>query len=183
MVSALGAMNGMIFAGARVFAVFGADHRLFAWLSRRNAQLGAPWAAIVAQSAVTLAMIFAVGTAAGRDTIDAAFGAIGAPTVPWDAFYGGFETLLAATAPVFWALFLAVGVALMVLRWRHPQRERPFAVPLYPLPPLVFCATCLFMLHSSLLYARWLALLGAAPVAAGLILYAVAPRRGAGQPR
>jgi amino acid transporter len=61
----------------------------------------------------------------------------------------------------------------MVLRRKHPDRERPFSVPLYPLPPLVFCATCGFMLYSSLVYARSLALLGAAPVGLGLLLYAV----------
>jgi amino acid transporter len=77
---------------------------------------------------------------------------------------------------VFWLLFLAVGVALVVLRWRHPLRERPFSVPWYPLPPLVFCATCLYMLYSSLAYAGSLALFGAAPVAAGLVIYALQPR-------
>jgi basic amino acid/polyamine antiporter, APA family len=177
MISALGAMNGMIFAGARVFAVFGADFRLFAWLNRRSSATGAPVAAIAAQAVVTLAMIFAVGTPAGQRTIDRTFTAVGAPAVPWATYFGGFETLLAATAPVFWTLFFAVGVALIVLRWRHPDRERPFSVPLYPLPPLVFCATCLFMLYSSLDYAKWLTLLGAAPVAAGMLIYFVAHRR------
>jgi amino acid transporter len=179
MISALGAINGMIFAGSRVFAVFGADHRLFAWLNRRSRTTRAPVAAIAAQAAITLAMIFGVGTPTGQRAIDAAFTSIGAPPVPWDEYFGGFETLLAATAPVFWTLFFAVGVALVVLRWRHHQRERPFSVPLYPLPPLVFCATCLFMLYSSLDYAKWLTLLGAAPVAVGMLIYFVALRRDA----
>ncbi len=170
MISALGAINGMIFAGSRVFAVFGADHRLFGWLGR-DPREGAPVAAIAAQAAVTLAMVFGVGTEGGRGAIDAALRAVGAPVLPWDQYYGGFETLLAATAPVFWTLFLAVGVGLMVLRWRNPGRERPFSVPWYPLPPLGFCATCAFMLYSSLDYARELALLGVAPVAVGLIIY------------
>ena len=178
MISALGAINGMIFAGSRVFAVFGEDHRLVAWLGAGYSRRGAPRAAIAAQSAVTLGMIFGVGTDGGRDAIDAAFRAIGAPAIPWDDYHGGFETLLAATAPVFWTLFLAVGVALMVLRWRNPARERPFSVPFYPLPPLVFCATCLFMLYASLEYARWLALLGAAPVAVGAVIYLAGRRRG-----
>ncbi len=175
MISALGAINGMIFTGSRVFAVFGADHHLFGWLNRGGPQ-AAPWAAIAAQSAVTLAMVFGVGTERGRGAIDAAFQAVGAPAMPWDKYYGGFETLLAATAPVFWALFLAVGIGLMVLRRRNPQRDRPFSVPWYPLPPLVFCATCLFMLYSSLNYARGLALLGAMPVLAGLLIYATTRR-------
>jgi amino acid transporter len=176
MISALGAINGMIFAGSRVFAAFGTDHRLFAWLGRRVDADRTPLAAIAAQAGVSLAMIFAVGTQRGQATIDAAFTTIGAPAVPWETYFGGFDTLLAATAPVFWALFLAVGVGLMVLRRKHPQRPRPFSVPLYPLPPLVFCGTCLFMLYSSLDYAKWLALLGAAPVAVGMLLYLVTRR-------
>jgi amino acid transporter len=178
MISALGAINGMIFAGSRVFAAFGTDHRLFAWLGRRVDADRTPLAAIAAQAGVSLAMIFAVGTQRGQSAIDAAFTTFGAPAVPWETYFGGFDTLLAATAPVFWALFLAVGVGLMVLRWKHPQRPRPFSVPLYPLPPLVFCGTCLFMLYSSLDYAKWLALLGAAPVAVGMIIYVLARWRG-----
>lgn len=184
MISALGAINGMIFTGSRVFAAFGADHRLFHWLSRRDGGAGASWAAVVAQAGVTLAMIFGVGAESGRQAIDVAFTALRLQTIPWADYFGGFETLLAATAPVFWTLFLAVGIGLIVLRWKHPERERPFAVPLYPLPPLVFCATCGFMLYSSLVYAKWLAVLGIAPIVIGIVLYGVsrlggrAPARG-----
>lgn len=172
MISALGAINGMIFTGSRMFAAFGGDHAAFRWLDHGRLR-GAPWAAIAAQAAVTLTMIFGVGTERGRRAIDAIFALAGAPGLPWERYDGGFETLLAATAPVFWALFLAVGAGLIVLRRRNPHRERPFSVPLYPLPPLVFCATCLFMLQSSLQYAQGLALLGVAPVAVGLALYAL----------
>jgi amino acid transporter len=176
MISALGAINGMIFAGSRVFAAFGADHRLFRWMGR-DPRESRPWGAIFAQSAVTMAMIFGVGTQSGRSMIDEAFGAVGLPAIPWDEYYGGFDTLLAATAPVFWSLFLAVGIGLMVLRRKHPDRERPFSVPWYPLPPLVFCATCLFMLYHSVAYARGLAVLGVAPVMVGLGLYALSSKR------
>jgi basic amino acid/polyamine antiporter, APA family len=71
----------------------------------------------------------------------------------------------------------------MVLRRRNPGRERPFSVPWYPLPPLGFCATCAFMLYSSLDYARELALLGVAPVAVGLIIYLLTFGRSAPQTR
>jgi APA family basic amino acid/polyamine antiporter len=151
MISALGAINGMVLAGSRVYAVAGADHRALRWLSGWDQRKGVPRAALAAQAAVALAMVFAVGLRKGAS---------------------GFETLLAATAPVFWSFLFATGLSLIVLRLRDPERERPFAVPLFPLPPLVFCATCAFMLKSSLEYARWLALLGAAPVAVGFIIYA-----------
>jgi len=181
MISALGAINGMILSRSRVFASMGADHRIFAWLGGWDRRHDVPRRAIAAQAAATLAMVLGVGTQRGQQAIDAVLTPLGAGPIPWSQYFGGFETLLAAAAPVFWAFFLATGLAMMVLRWREPERERPFAVPLYPLPPLVFCATSLFMLYHSLLYARWLALLGVAPAALGLVLYAAA--RGPRPPR
>lgn len=47
---------------------------------------------------------------------------------------------------------LRAGVALFVLRVREPDAEQPFRVPLFPLLPLAFCATCAYMLWSSLPY-------------------------------
>ncbi|QDT71096.1 APC family permease [Lacipirellula limnantheis] len=159
MISALGAINGMVLVGSRVYAAAGADHRPLRWLSGWDAQRGAPRAALLAQAAVSLAMVFAVSLVDPSD---------------------GFGTLLAATAPVFWSFLMGTGASVIILRWRDPLRERPFAVPLYPLPPLIFCATCGYMLYSSLSYALskspWLPLMGIGPVAAGLAVYLLTPR-------
>ncbi|BBO30555.1 APC family permease [Lacipirellula parvula] len=159
MISALGAINGMVLVGSRVYAAAGADHRSLRWLSGWDAERGAPRAALIAQAVVALAMVFAVNRINPGD---------------------GFGTLLAATAPVFWSFLMGTGASVIVLRWRDPLRERPFAVPFYPLPPLVFCATCGYMLWSSLTYALsispWLPLMGAGPVAVGLVVYLATPR-------
>ena len=64
----------------------------------------------------------------------------------------GFETMVEFTAPVFWLFFLLTGVSLLVLRRREPEVARPFTVPLYPITPLVFCATCAYLLYASLAY-------------------------------
>lgn len=164
MISALGAINGMVLVGSRVYAAAGADHRPLYWLSGWDAERGAPRAALIAQAVVALAMVFAVNRINPGD---------------------GFGTLLAATAPVFWAFLMGTGTSVIVLRWRDPLRERPFAVPFYPLPPLIFCATCGYMLYSSLTYAlsisRWLPLMGVGPVALGLIVYVLTPRERASQ--
>jgi amino acid transporter len=176
MVSALGAINGMILAHSRIYATLAEDHRVFAWLgtwSRRRA----PVAAIVTQAVVALAMVFGVGTTAGRGSIDAALGALGVHGLPWEAYFGGFETLVAGSAPVFWAFFLLTGVSVFVLRLKDRGRERPFSVPYFPFPPLVFCATCAYMLYSSLAYAGWLALLGLLPLAVGVPLFLIDLRR------
>lgn len=177
MISALGAINGMILARSRVFAALGADHRALRWLGHWQPARGTPPAALAAQAVATLVMIFAVGTATGRRGIDAALQAVGASGVDWQRFGGGFDALVAAASPVFWAFFCATGLAVIVLRIRDPRREPSWRAPLFPLMPLVFCATCGFMLVSSAGYAGWLALAGASPLAAGLVLYAATGRR------
>jgi len=65
---------------------------------------------------------------------------------------GGFQTLLACTAPVFLGLLPVTGCPCR-LRQRDPGIERPFQVPLYPWLPLIFCVSCGYMLYSSLDYA------------------------------
>jgi len=57
------------------------------------------------------------------------------------------------TAPVFWTFLLLVGISLFVLRARDGDAERPFRVPLYPLTPIVFCASCAWLAYSSIMYA------------------------------
>jgi amino acid transporter len=64
---------------------------------------------------------------------------------------------------------LLVGVALVVLRRRHPDLQRPFKVPLYPWLPLGFIAVTGWMLWSSLVYTGLGALVGVAVLVCGLI--------------
>jgi amino acid transporter len=74
------------------------------------------------------------------------------------------------TAPVFWLFFLLTGISLFILRRRHPGQARPFSVPLYPLTPLVFCASSAWLLYSSVQYTGVGALVGMAVLAAGAVL-------------
>ena len=85
--------------------------------------------------------------------------------------------LVAGSAPVFWGFFFLGGLSVFVLRWTDSRAERRFSVPLYPLPPLLFCASSLFMLYSSVDYARWLTLIGVVPLVAGALLLPVVRRR------
>jgi len=171
MISALGAINGMIFAGSRVYATVGEDHRVFALLGRWNQKASVPAAAVMTQACIAISFVFAIGTTTGRAIIDRCLTAVGLATLPWQKFFGGFETLLAATAPVFWTFFLLTGLSVFVLRIKDGRRQRPFRIPLYPLPPIIFSATCIYMHWCSLDYASWLALLGVLPLLAGLPLY------------
>jgi amino acid transporter len=177
MISALGAINGMILTGSRIYAVMGTDHPIFAQLGKWNRTASAPAAALVAQGAIALLLILAVGTERGQQTLDRGLVSVGLNGLPWDDYFGGFETLVAGTAPVFWAFFLLTGISLFLLRIQDRDRPRPFRVPCFPLPAIAFCLMSSYMLYSSLAYAKWLSLLGILPLAVGVPLYLLSQRR------
>jgi amino acid transporter len=145
--------------GSRTHYAMGRDFPLFSPLGRWSARAGAPVNALLVQGAISLALV-GVGFITRR----------------------GFETMVEYTAPVFWFFFLLVGVSLLVLRRREPHVVRPFRVPLYPLTPLLFCASCAYLLYSSLAYTGAGALVGVAVLATGLVPLALMRWR-AGHPR
>ncbi len=136
MVSALGAINGLIFTGSRVYASLGAEHRVFSLLGKWNHTFGSPIYAIAIQALITLGMILQVGTETGRAWTDKALTSVGIPAIPWGRFFNdGFDTLFAGSASGILDLLLAHGpIRFRVVR----QRSRPRA-PIqadFPLVPL-----------------------------------------------
>jgi basic amino acid/polyamine antiporter, APA family len=182
MLSALGAVHGTIFTGSRLFAALGSDHRSFALLGRWHPRLGSPVWSLLTQAFLTTLLIVTVGTQTGRNSVDAVANAIGREVVPWNNFGGGFDTLLAATAPVFWTFFLLSGLSLFVFRIRQPDADRPFRTPLFPVVPLVFVGGCVYMVYSSINYAGSLALLALIPLAAGVPLFLLSSRQTSSTP-
>jgi basic amino acid/polyamine antiporter, APA family len=181
MISALGAINGMVFTGSRVYSALGADYSIFAWLGRWDRRLGSPVWSLAVQLAIILGMIWAVGSEAGRAGINWLFStwllsALGFEPLRWEG-HGGFETLLRCTAPAFWLFFLLTGLCVFILRERDRDIDRPFTTPLYPLLPLIFCDTCAYMLFSSTNYAGKLSLIAFAVLHLGLLFYWLSKRR------
>ena len=70
MVSALGAVNGLIFTGARVYATIGKDYPIFSWMSGWSRKQGAPVPALLTQGVLAMVLIFLVGTNEGRGAIN-----------------------------------------------------------------------------------------------------------------
>ncbi|HVF11190.1 MAG TPA: amino acid permease [Abditibacteriaceae bacterium] len=153
-VAALSTINGTMFTGARTNFALGRDFALFSFLGQWREKAGTPANALLVQGAVALALVL-LGTMTRQ----------------------GFSTMVDYTAPVFWFFFLLVGVALLVLRRREPNAERPFRVPLYPLTPLLFCIVCVYMLRSSVAYTGIGALVGVGVMLAGVPLLLWARRR------
>jgi len=173
MISALGGLNGLILAVSRVHATVGADHAMFSLLGRWSERTKTPVWSLLAQGVITVLMILGVGTESGRSTIDTTLQRASLSRIPWDRYYGGFDTLFAASAPIFWLFFLSTGVAYFVLRVVDRDRPRPFTAPWFPLCPLLFCGMCGFGLYSAVNYAGPLLPLIAIPFALGLPLFFV----------
>lgn len=149
-VAALSSMNATMITGARSNYALGRDVSLLPGLGTWDDRQATPKAAFLVQGLIALGLV--------------AFGTL---------TRGGFEAMVAYTAPVFWLILLGSGISLFVLRRREPAVAKPFRVPLYPLTPLVFCAIAAYMLHASVAYAGRGALLGIAVMLAGIPVLAV----------
>jgi basic amino acid/polyamine antiporter, APA family len=151
--SVLASSNATMIVGARSNYALGLDWPIVSFMGRWDRERDVPVAAFLVQGGITLAL---VGFAAREPS--------------------GVRTMVEFTAPVFWFFFLLTGIALFVLRRKYAHVTRPFSVPLYPLPPLIFVGTCAFLLWSSLTYAQSQHALQVAfgVMAAGLVAWLVA---------
>lgn len=131
-VSALGAINGMLFTGSRILFAVGNDYGVFQWLGRWSPRFDAPVRAFLAQAAMTLALIVALG---------------------WLA--NGFERLLIFTSPIYWSFALLVAISVFLLRRKTPDVPQPYRTLGYPsgVAPVLFILLCSFLLYSSTSYA------------------------------
>lgn len=157
-VAALTSANATAFTGARSAFALGRDFPRLVFLGRWQSEKGTPANALLVQGGAALLLV--------------GFGAFARD---------GFRLAVEYTAPAFWLFFLAVGLALFVLRRREPEIERPFRVPLYPVIPALFCLTSACLLYSSLAYTGTGALVGAVVVAAGALMLPFVDRRSAPQ--
>lgn len=130
MVSALGAINGMIFTTARIYSEFGVDHRIFKSMSHWSRRWKTPARALAVQGFICLVMIAAVWFAEGGDP---------------------FNVTVKLTVAVFWTFFCLTGVSLIVLRESDPDTPRPFRVPGYPILPIIFAGWCAYIVVKTIL--------------------------------
>ena len=146
-IAALTSASATAFTGGRSAFALGADFPRLHFLGTWRERGGTPANALLVQGGAALLLVGLGGFARS-----------------------GFRLAVEYTAPAFWFFFLAVSFALFVLRWRDPDRARPFRVPLYPVLPALFCLANLYLLWSSLAYTGIGALAGGAVLAAGAFL-------------
>ena len=146
-IATLTSINSTLIVGARSTYAAGRDWPVLRYLGAWSSRGSSPRHALVVQAVIAVALII--------------FGA---------SSRKGFETMVDYTTPVFYLFFLLSGLSLFILRARAPSVERPFRVPLYPVVPLLFCASCAYLLYSSLVYVNKGALVGVGVLVTGMIV-------------
>lgn len=153
-ISALGAVNGLIFTGARISYALGCDYPIFRQLGIWDRQRSTPLPALAVQGLIALCLVLG---------------------------FGSYMDAILYTATAVYAFYMATSLSVIVLRLRQPHLHRPYKVIGYPFTPLIFSGICGFLIYSSISHALTfkpisLIVLGIL-LAAGLVFYQVIARR------
>ncbi len=141
--SILGAMNGLILTGPRVYYAMGRDGTFFPSLGRTSPRFHTPVLAIVTQGVWASLLTLA----------------------------GSFQQLFTYVIFTAWIFYGLTVAAVIVLRIRRPDLERSFRVPLYPWLPILFLLAALGISVSTILHDPLHACLGLLMILAGVPLY------------
>lgn len=140
--SALGAINGLVFTGARISYALGESYPVMRPLGHWNGRTGTPVRALLIQGVLAIGLILALGSL--------------------------IDTLVYTAAAVY-VFYFATSAAVFVLRKKEPHAARPYKVSGFPLTTLIFMAVCAYLVYSCLGYA-WRFRPISLPVIGGIML-------------
>jgi APA family basic amino acid/polyamine antiporter len=147
--STLGALNGVVLTGPRVYHAMARDGLLFKWLGDVHGKYCTPHRATVLQ-AVWASVLVATGT---------------------------YETLFAQVVYTEWLFFALMAVGLLALR-RRPGYHPRFSLPAGAALPAMFAAAALVVVVDQLMNVSARGLIGLALIALGVPVYVFTARRG-----
>lgn len=162
MCSTLGAINSHFLETPRVAFAMGRDDVFFRGLGLVHVNYRTPAIAIIVLGLLSAG--FVVGSAVLVETVDSL-----------KQTQTGVFKLLTGFVVFSASLFYMLAVlAVIVLRWRHPEWPRPYRTPGYPLVPvayLAFYSWFLYYVYNGTPDSRFLANVGLALVALGIPVY------------
>lgn len=135
-------VNAMLWTGASTLKVIGSDMRALCWLDASDRR-GEPIGSVLFMTNLVLLLL---GT-------------------------GTFESLLHYIQALLQLSALLCVVAVIWWRFRYPSRPRPFRVPLYPIPPVIFIVVSVLMLYHMVADKPKESAWGAATLLIGVIIY------------
>lgn len=152
-ISAISTANATIITGARTNYAMGRDFPRLGFLGKWSEQRNAPVNALFIQGIISLLLVL--------------LGALTKQSV---------TTMVEYTAPVFWFFLLLTGISLFIFR-KRATGDLPFQVPLYPITPIIFVLTCVYMLYSSVVFTGIGAVFGMGILVVGIPVLLFARRR------
>ncbi len=141
----LSTLNASILTGARTNFIMGQEYSLFRFMGQWNENNNSPIKALIFQC--ILALLFVI------------FGFFSPEKI---------RSIVDFTAPVFWFFLILITLSIFILRYKLPERNSLFKMPLFPIPAFLFLSACIYLFYSSILYTGIYALYGMCVLIAGI---------------
>ncbi len=143
LLSTLGANNGIVLTSARIPYAMAKTGLFFKWAARVHPRFRTPVAALIAESAIAVALTFT----------------------------GTYDQLATYVVFVSWLFYAMSAGAVIRLRQTAPDLPRPYRAWGYPWTPIIFVAFSLWLVFNTIAEAPRDAAIGTGIVAMGLPLY------------
>lgn len=144
LVSALGANNGFVFTGPRVYYAMARERLFFRRVGEIHPVYKTPMQSLLVQGAWSCVLVFLLGT---------------------------YEQLFTSVVFVGWFFYALAAAAVIVLRRKRPDWPRPYRCWGYPWVPLVFVGAAVAVIADTYLTDLRASLVGTALVASGVPAY------------
>jgi len=142
-ISAFGAINGMIITTSRITYALGKDHLIFRYLGKVGPRFSTPARSIVINGLWTIILII----------------------------WGTFTRLLFFTGVLMWLYFGLIVIGVYILRRKYPDLIRPYKVWGYPLTPLIFIFACAWLVINTVRFYPLQSLVGILLALSGIPVY------------
>ncbi len=142
-ISTFGCTNGFVFTGSRIYYAMAKEGLFFKPLAAIHPKTETPINSLVAQGIWSSLLVLS----------------------------GTYNQLITYVIFASWIFYAMSAGAVMILRKRHPQLERPYKTWGYPFTPIAFIGTCLFLVINTIIETPRDALFGAIIILLGIPAY------------
>ncbi|MFQ5952397.1 MAG: APC family permease [Candidatus Omnitrophota bacterium] len=147
-ISAFGAINGMIITSSRITYAMSKDNAIFRYLGKVHERFHTPYRSITV-NALWIIILIAWGT---------------------------FSRLIFFTGVLIWLFFALIITGIFILRKRYPDIKRPYKVWGYPVTPIIFIVISVWLVINTLIHHPLPSFLGICLMLSGVPVYLVSKR-------